>query len=204
MIKTCYLHGTWQADIEGQACARKHIEHLVGPWPRRVGRKSIARTTEFTRSAMIQKTAMTRKLERLIRKVHSTMDVIMVGAWMLSYQNAVDHPPQWMLSRQNASGHGHYHGWALDVLCSECMRHGRYHARPPNRPNPPHGCSLVACQNASDHGCCHGWAMDALGSELFCTVQERIGPCRYHGGAMDAFFSPPQHCFQAPAPVSSF
>ena len=60
---------------------------------------------------------MTRKLERLIRKGHSTMDVIMVGAWMLSYQNAVDHPPQWMLSRQNASGHGRYHGWALYALC---------------------------------------------------------------------------------------
>ena len=31
-------------------------------------------------------------------------------------------------------------------------------------------------QNALDHGCYHGWAMDAL-------------------------FTPPQHCFQAPVPV---
>ena len=32
-------------------------------------------------------------------------------------------------------------------------------------------------QNALDHGCYHGWAMDAL-------------------------FTPPQHCFQAPVPVA--
>ena len=43
------------------------------------------------------------------------------------------------------------------------------------------------------------YIMDVIMAGSF---SERIKPCRYHGRAMDALFSPLQHCFQAPAPVS--
>ena len=197
---------------------------------------------------------------------------------MLSSQNAFDHgrhgrcmdealfsersrAPPWMQVCHKASNHGHYHGWSVDALCSECMRpwtlscrppgcslvrlhqtmevilvvprtqysmdvtiaqppgcslvrlqqtmdvmmvghsllcaqnaiyHGHYHAPPP----PP--AWMLLCLNASDHGRYHVRAMDVLGSEDFgpwtsWLVSECIGPCQYHGLAMDALFSPPQH-----------
>ena len=41
-------------------------------------------------------------------RLQQTMDVIMVGPWMLFCQTA--------------SGHGRYHGWAVYALCSERIR----------------------------------------------------------------------------------
>ena len=68
-------------------------------------------------------------------RLHQTMDVIMVGPWIIWAKDALDHGrdyaqpttpppnPPWMLSScQNASDHGRHQGWAMDALGSERIK----------------------------------------------------------------------------------
>ena len=54
------------------------------------------------------------------------MDVIMVGPWMVSVQNGLDHGRHhgWVTDAlfQNGLDLGRHHGWALDALFSEQIR----------------------------------------------------------------------------------
>ena len=111
---------------------------------------------------------------------NQTVDDIMVGSWMLWAQNAVDH--------------GHHRGCYV-------LTHT---PRPALRKDAPLSAETVDLimvgpwmrwgQNALDYGRHHGW--------LFSERNRLIRPCRCHGWAMDALFLPPQHSFQASAPVS--
>ena len=71
----------------------------------------------------------------LIIGVHSawtneTLDVIIIGPWILSTQNGLDmdgcdhgrHHGQWMLPIQNELEHGRHRGWATDAIYSKRVR----------------------------------------------------------------------------------
>ena len=85
------------------------------------------------------------------------------------------------------------------MLCAQIAldHNGPYYASHPPAPTPHPPWS----QNASDDRRHHGWVVDALGSERIRPwVSSWLALLRTH--QTDALLSPPQHCFQASAPVS--
>ena len=168
-------------------------------------------------------------------RLHQTMDVIMVGPWMLCAEDALGHgviiAPHldtllsdcirirpWTISWLGHGCSGLRMRWTMviivDAMCSKCIAPWTLPLPPPPRPHtppnptPPKDALLSAetvdlitvgpwmrwGQNALDHGRHHGW--------LFSERNRLLRPCHCHGWAMDALFLPPQHSFQAPAPVS--
>ena len=89
---------------------------------------------------------------------HETVDIIMVGPWMLCSRNSLGRHQCWAMDAlfSKRIDHGRHHGWVMDALFSE--RVGPWTSWLGHGP-------WMFCAQKLDHGHHHGWAVVALFSE---------------------------------------